>query len=229
MGQREEYYDRRAAEYDQTVTDGMDDGSVAAFAGELAALGRVLVGLPPGRVLDVACGTGLFSRYLRGQVVALDQSERMLKIARGRIPAAALVRAVVPALPFGDATFDRLVTSHFYGHLVEVEAVAFLAEARRVAPELVVVDAAAYEGVQRDGWRERRLRDGSRYTIYKRHFTAGRLLAEVGGDGEVLFAGRFFVAVRSSRSRRDGPAGLGGASAAVAAGAPDRGAPPRDA
>jgi demethylmenaquinone methyltransferase/2-methoxy-6-polyprenyl-1,4-benzoquinol methylase len=201
-------------------------GAATAFASELAALGRVLVGLPRGRVLDVVCGTGLFSHYLRGHVVALDQSERMLKVARSRIPAAALVRAVVPALPFGDATFDRLVTSHFYGHLVEVEAVAFLAEARRVAPELVVVDAAAYQGVQPDGWRERTLRDGSRYTIYKRHFTAERLLAELGGDGEVLFAGRFFVAVRSWRGV---PAGLGDASAAVAAGAPDRSAPARGA
>jgi ubiquinone/menaquinone biosynthesis C-methylase UbiE len=85
----------------------VDAETAAAFARELAALGRVLKALPPGRVLDVACGTGLFARYLRGSVVALDRSERMLKIARTRIPAAQLVRAGVPALPFGDATFDR--------------------------------------------------------------------------------------------------------------------------
>jgi ubiquinone/menaquinone biosynthesis C-methylase UbiE len=206
MGEREEYYERRAAEYDETLTDGMDATTVAAFARELAALGRVLVALPPGRVLDVACGTGLFAQYLRGYVVALDQSERMLKLARSRIPAAQRVRAVVPALPFGDATFDRLFTSHFYGHLVEVERVALLAEARRVAAELVVVDTAAYEGGQRDGWQQHVLRDGSRYTIYKRHFTAERLLIELGGDGEVLFAGRFFVAVRLWRNRPDTPA-----------------------
>src|SRR6266516_4385473 len=121
-------------------------------------------------------------------------SKRALKIARTRIPSAQLVRAGVPALPFGDATFDRLFTSHFYGHLVQTEGMAFLAEARRVAPELVVVDTAAYEGVRPDGWQERVLRDGSRYTIYKRHFTAEGLLAELGGDGEVLFARRFFVA-----------------------------------
>jgi len=113
----------------------------------------------------------------------------MLAVARGKIPAAQLVRAAVPPLPFGDATFDRLVTSHFYGHLVAAEGMAFLAEARRVAPELVVVDSAAYLGVRPDGWRERVLRDGSRYTIYKRHFTAEQLLAELGGDGAVLFAG----------------------------------------
>jgi ubiquinone/menaquinone biosynthesis C-methylase UbiE len=201
-----EYYDQRAAEYDETITDGLDAETAAAFARELAALGQVLAALPPGRVLDVACGTALFTQHLRGQVVAVDQSERMLQLARRRIPAARLVRAVVPCLPFADMAFDRLFTSFFYGHLVDVERVAFLDEARRVAPELVVVDSAAYDGVQPDGWRERVLRDGSRYTIYKRHFTAAQLPAELGGDGEVLFAGRFFVAVRS-------PGGLGDQSA----------------
>jgi len=201
MGEREEYYDRRAAEYDETITVGLDAKTAAAFARELAALGSVLAALPGGRVLDVACGTGLFTQDLRGQVVALDHSGGMLKAARARIPAARLVQAAASALPFGAMVFDRLVTSHFYGHLVEVERVAFVAEARRVAPELVVVDAAASDIAAPDGWQERVLRSGCRYLISKRHFTPPQLLAELGGDGdgdgEVLFAGRFFVAVRS--------------------------------
>ena len=98
---------------------------------------------------------------------------------------------------------------------------AFLVEARRVAAELVVVDTAADEGGQRDGWQERVLRDGSRSTIYKRHFTAERLLVELGGDGEVLFAGRFYVAVRSWRNRPDTPACWGDAPVSVAADALD--------
>jgi ubiquinone/menaquinone biosynthesis C-methylase UbiE len=199
-----EYYDRRAAEYDETILDGSDAETAAAFTGELAALGRVLAALPPARVLDVACGTGLITRYLRGEVTALDHSEGMLRIAGTRVPAARLVRAAVPSLPFADLAFDQLCTSNFYGHLVEAERVAFLAEARRVASELLVVDEAAHAGAQPDGWQERTLRDGSRYTIYKRHFTADRLRVELGGDGEVLFAGRFFVAVRS-RPVADGP------------------------
>jgi ubiquinone/menaquinone biosynthesis C-methylase UbiE len=208
MGEREEYYGRRAAEYDESIIAGLDTETAAAFAQEMAALGSVLAALPGGRVLDVACGTGLFTQHLRGQVVALDQSAGMLTVARGRIPTARLVQAAVPALPFAAMAFDRLVTSHFYGHLVEVERVAFVAEARRVAPELVVVDTAASTTAAPDGWQERVLRNGSRYTIYKRHFTPAQLLAELGGDGEVLFAGRFFVAVRSCRSRPEAIAGL---------------------
>jgi ubiquinone/menaquinone biosynthesis C-methylase UbiE len=151
QGEREEYYDRRAAEYDQSITLGLDAETAAAFAQELAALGAVLAALPPGRVLDVACGTALFTQHLRGQVVALDHSAGMLTLARAQVPTAPLVQAAVPALPFADMAFDRLVTCHFYGHLVEVERVAFVAEARRVAPELVVVDTAASDAAALDG------------------------------------------------------------------------------
>ena len=193
-------YDRRASEYDATITLGLDAKTIAAYKGEVSALGSVLEALPGGRILEVACGTGLFTHYLRGQVVALDRSARMLSLARASVPAAWLVQATVPALPFAAQAFDRLITCHFYGHLVEAERVAFLVEAHRVASELVVVDTAASTATPSDGWQERSLRDGTRHTIYKRHFTPSRLLAELGRkghrDGTVLFAGRFFVAVR---------------------------------
>jgi len=204
MGEREEYYDRRAGEYDETITEGLDAETSAAYTHELVSLGSVLEALPGGRVLEVACGTGLFTRYLRGRVVALDRSAGMLGLAGARVPTAWLVQGAAPALPFGALAFDRLLTCHFYGHLVEAERVAFVAEARRVASELVVVDTAASEAAESDGWQERALRDGSRYVIYKRHFTPSQLLAELrrdgDPDGEVLFAGRFFVAVRSLAS-----------------------------
>jgi hypothetical protein len=45
-------------------------------------------------------------------------------------------------------------------------------------------------------WQERRLKDGSRWQVYKRFFTPERLLAELGG-GRVLYAGRWFIAVAS--------------------------------
>ena len=47
-------------------------------------------------------------------------------------------------------------------------------------------------------WQERVLNDGSRWQVYKRFFTPEGLRAELGG-GEVLFAGRWFVAVRAAR------------------------------
>ncbi len=196
----EHYYDRRAAEYDETITTGMSAEAVAAWERELAALGRVLAALPGGRTLDVACGTALFTQYLRGQVVALDRSAAMLERARTRVPGAWRVQAAVPALPFASMAFDRIVTSHFYGHLVESKRLAFLTEARRLASELVVIDTAASVGAPADGWEERVVGDGFRYTIYKRRFSPQRLMRELADDehdSESLFAGQFFVAVRA--------------------------------
>ena len=66
----------------------------------------------------------------------------MLEVAAARLPAAELVLADALPLPFADGSFERVFTGHFYGHLEEDERVRFLEEARRVAPELVVVDAA---------------------------------------------------------------------------------------
>jgi SAM-dependent methyltransferase len=200
VGDREEYYVRRAPEYDETITVGLDAEAIAAWEQELAAVGHMLAALTEGRVLDVACGTGLFTRFLRGRVVTLDNSSSMLEAAHRRAPAAWLVQARVPALPFPSMAFDRLLTTHFYGHLVEPERLMFLGEARRLASELVVVDSAASATTPADGWERRVLLDGSPFTIYKRHFTPAQLLAELIDDvhdGEVLFTGHFFVAVRS--------------------------------
>lgn len=67
-------------------------------------------------------------------------------------------------------------------------------EARRVAPELVVLETAATMVGRSEGWEERSLRDGSWHRIYRRYFTAEGLARELGG-GRVLFAGRWFVIV----------------------------------
>ncbi len=99
------------------------------------------------------------------------------------------------SLPFDDGSFDRVFTGHFYDHLQPGERERFLAEARRVAPELVVADSALREGVEPVQWQERVLNDGSRHTVYKRYFTGDGLAEELGG-GEVLMDGAWFVVVR---------------------------------
>jgi ubiquinone/menaquinone biosynthesis C-methylase UbiE len=156
---------------------------------------EVVEGLPPARVLDVACGTAFVTRHLRGEVTALDRSPAMVEIARRRLPHARVVQGNAVPLPFGDGEFDRVFTSHFYGHLLEDERRGFLAEARRVAREIVVVDAALRDDVLPVQWQERRLDDGSHHRVYKRYFTADELAEELGGS--VLHASRWFLAVRA--------------------------------
>jgi ubiquinone/menaquinone biosynthesis C-methylase UbiE len=192
------YYDRRAPEYDDWYL-----GS-GRFAGrdrpswneELEALRRTLEALPPARTLDVACGTGFLTRHLPGEIVGLDQSASMLEEARLQAPNATYARGDGLALPFEDGSFERVFTGHFYGHLEEPAREAFLREARRVAPELLVVDASIQQGGTAEEWQERVLNDGTRWEVYKRYFAPEELAAELGGGGTV-FAGRWFVAVRS--------------------------------
>jgi ubiquinone/menaquinone biosynthesis C-methylase UbiE len=192
------YYHARAQEYDDWW---LQRGLYASKAepGWEAERDRVLAAvaaLPPKRTLDVACGTGFVTGRLRGEVVGLDQSEAMLEVARRQAPNATCVRGDGLELPFDDESFERIFTSHFYGHLEEDERARFLAEAGRVAPELVVFDAALHGREPRAEWQERVLGDGSRWNVYKRFFTGAGLLAELGG-GEVLFEGCWFLLVAS--------------------------------
>ena len=194
-----EYYDRRAAEFDDWyLTRGLFEGrDRPGWDDDLARLAEVVGALTPVHVLDAACGTGFLTRCHKGTVVGLDQSDAMLEIARGRVPRALFVRADALALPFPDSSFERGLTGHFYGPLEPEARARFLSEVRWVAPELVVVDAGVRGGAPRDEWQERRLNDGSRHPVFKRFFTGESLAAELGG-GRVLHEGTWFVVVAST-------------------------------
>jgi ubiquinone/menaquinone biosynthesis C-methylase UbiE len=190
------YYDRRAGEYDDWW---LGTGLFArrerpGWDEEVRKLIEVVRGLTPARVLDVACGTGFLTQHLAGEVVALDQSPRMVALTGERVPAARVLQGDAVPLPFAAQEFERVFTAHFYGHLLAPERQAFLAEARRVAGELVIVDSARREDTGAEQWQERTLNDGSAHRIYKRFFEGERLAAELGG-GEVLHAGGWFVCV----------------------------------
>jgi SAM-dependent methyltransferase len=192
------YYQARAGEYDDWwLGRGLyADRDRPGWHEEVEELCEVVRGLAPGRVLDVACGTGFLTQHLRGEVAGLDQSPAMVAAAAERLPGARVVQGDAVPLPFAEGEFDRIFTGHFYGHLLEGERERFVAEARRVARELVVVDSALHDGVDPEEWQERFLNDGTRHRVYKRYFRGAALAAELGG-GEVLHDGRWFVAVRA--------------------------------
>jgi demethylmenaquinone methyltransferase/2-methoxy-6-polyprenyl-1,4-benzoquinol methylase len=194
------YYNRRAPEYDDwylgrgLYADRDREGFDEELADFCATLGR----LRPAKTLDVACGTGFLTRHLPGAVTGLDQSARMLRVAAERVPGASLVRGDALALPFPEDAFERVVSAHFYGHLGASQREGFLREARRVAPELVLVDAAIGHSAVEEEWSPRVLQDGSTWEVYKRWFTPDGLLRELGG-GEALYTGTWFIVVRSRR------------------------------
>jgi demethylmenaquinone methyltransferase/2-methoxy-6-polyprenyl-1,4-benzoquinol methylase len=200
-GAVKEYYDTRAPEYDEWY-----EGSGLFARRErpgwheaLSDLMETLGSLEPVRTLDVACGTGFLTAHLPGPVTGLDQSARMLAVARRRLPDAMFVQGDALTLPFPDHSFERVFTGHFYGHLEPAERERFLGEARRLARELVVVDSALRPDHEREEWQERTLNDGARFQVFKRYFDGAGLTRELGG-GEILHSSPWFVAVASTGS-----------------------------
>jgi demethylmenaquinone methyltransferase/2-methoxy-6-polyprenyl-1,4-benzoquinol methylase len=194
-----EYYHRRAPEYDDWYAGKpySDPDQRAGFLAERERLEAALRDLTPARTLDVACGTGYLTQHLPGEVVGLDQSSAMLEIARDQAPNATYVPGDAFALPFPAGSFERVFTGHFYGHLEPPDRAAFLTEARRVSPEIVVADAARRPGHEPDEWQQRAISDGTTYPVFKRFFLPEQLVDELGGGGEIVFAGDWFVAVRA--------------------------------
>lgn len=96
--------------------------------------------MPGGRVLDVAAGTQLVSRELAARkgvrVVALDQSEPMLRAGRVPTELAGLGERIAPvagraeALPFADAAFDAVTLTYLLRYVDDPPAT--VAEITRV-------------------------------------------------------------------------------------------------
>jgi len=107
------------------------------------------------------------------------------------------IAALEPARTLDVACGTGFLTRHLRGDVVGLDqSESMLEEARRVARELVVADSALRDDVEPEEHQERMLNDGSRWEVYKRYFQPDALARELGG-GETLFAGRWFVAVRS--------------------------------
>jgi len=187
------YYHARAREYDDWWLGHnlYADKHRPGWDEERAQLERWIEDIPPKRTLDVACGTGFMTRRLHGEVTGLDQSDAMLEVARGQVPAATFVQGDALDLPFDDGEFERVFSSYFYCHLEEDDRTRFLAEVRRVASELVIVGSRLQPDEKAERWDERVLNDGTRWRVFKRVFDPEALANEL--DGRVLRQSHYFV------------------------------------
>ena len=191
------YYDRRAREYDDWwLGDGrFADVDRPGWRDEVQALIDVVAGLPPARVLDVACGTGFLTQHLRGEVVGLDQSPAMVEVAGARLP-----------------------RGHRCSRATRCRCRSPTASSTACSPVTSTVTccrtSAPPSSPRRGGspaswsWSTRRCVDGRgrramaaagaqrrvEHRVYKRYFVACDLADELGG-GDVLHAGTWFVAV----------------------------------
>ncbi|WP_169577057.1 class I SAM-dependent methyltransferase [Nonomuraea coxensis] len=85
------------------------------------------------RLLDVGCGSGVVTEAalaLGAEVTAVDADPAMAELTARRFPGAAVLRAALPGLPFGDGAFDAVAGNFLINHVPDTAA--SLRELRRV-------------------------------------------------------------------------------------------------
>jgi len=203
-----EYYGRRAAEYDRIYAKPERQADLRELEREVgdAVRGR--------RVLELACGTGWWTRVLAAaadSVVATDAGREVLEIARRRTYAKPVefrhADAFTPEAVDGD--FDAIVAAFWLSHLRTDQVAPFLdALDDRLPPggRVVMLDNRYVEGsstpiARRDDagntYQVRALADGSEYEVLKNFFSAAALrhfLEQPGRSARVRELPHFWIA-----------------------------------
>lgn len=141
-----------------------------------------IVALSPRRVLEVGCGRGEFAERLlqRGfDVVAIDQSERMVELTRARGVDCHI--GDVQHLQFADGEFDVATANFMLYHVAEIDRA--LGELARVAPKLVATTNGVlhlkemWDLIGRDVWEKQRLfMRESGDEMLRRHYSHVRMI-----------------------------------------------------
>jgi SAM-dependent methyltransferase len=227
LEQQLHYYRARAGEYDDwwSRTGRYDRGpdANAAWFAEVATLEAALAAFGArGNVLELACGTGLWTRHLAtsaDQLTAVDGAPEVLAINRARTEALGASVTYVQADLFSweppRHAFDACVFAFWLSHVPEERFASFwamVAEALQPGGRVLFIDS---ERAQRSKARDhtlpaepsslerRRLDDGREFEIVKRYYEPSPLrtrLAELGWDCEPRSTGEFFIYATATRA-----------------------------
>lgn len=175
------YYRRRAGEYDVTAY-----GDVAAARARIARL--VAAMRPNGRVLEIACGTGLWTQALAGvagSVTAIDAAPEALEIARDRVRSAKVGFELADAFSWRpEGRFDVIFFSAWLSHVPTSRFEQYWQSLRGLLAgdgRVLFVDEHVDERAKehyvagRDEVVERRLSDGSTFRVIKNFVDPQRL------------------------------------------------------
>lgn len=217
LAEQARYYRERANEYeDWWFRRGRYDHGPEANARWFADAAEVEAALerfdPAGDILELACGTGLWTQRLApraASLTAIDGSPEMLELCRARVndPCVHHVEADLFAWE-PDATYDLCFFGFWLSHVPEERFEVFWEKVRRAAGsegrvffiDSLRSDRASAVDHRNPGQGEetmlRRLADGREYQIVK-HFHEPRLLqralAERGWNVEVHTTPEFFI------------------------------------
>lgn len=91
---------------------------------------------PGEKVLDLGCGNGRYFEYLKEKKVnyfGVDNSEKLIEIAKARYPEADFQVTDALNLPFSDNFFDKVISIAVFHHIPSEELrISFLNEAKRI-------------------------------------------------------------------------------------------------
>jgi len=153
------------------------------------------------RVLEVACGTGYWTRFVAAtatSVTGLDAAPEMLALARERVPVATVrfVAGDAYALAPDLGAFDGAFAGFFLSHVPKSKLRAFMSELNaRLEPgaRVLFIDnrfvdgsSSPIDGVDAGGntYQERRAADGTVHRVLKNFLTENDLRSCVDGVGE---------------------------------------------
>lgn len=126
-------------------SDSYDEPRNSLFDADEPVMHELLDALPPGAVLDAACGTGRYAARLAAQghqVTGVDSSPDMLAKARVRVPSATFLLGHLDRLPLADDTVDTVVCALALSHLPALQPVlAEFARVLRPGGHLMISDA----------------------------------------------------------------------------------------
>jgi ubiquinone/menaquinone biosynthesis C-methylase UbiE len=141
LGEQLQYYRARAAEYDEWfLRQGRYDRGPshrAEWFGEVAAVETALRGvLPFGHILELACGTGLWTRHLtegHRKVVAVDASPEAIEINQMRVRSDAVEYVVADLFSWMPPTarFHAVFFAFWLSHVPATRFAAFWQTVRR--------------------------------------------------------------------------------------------------
>jgi demethylmenaquinone methyltransferase/2-methoxy-6-polyprenyl-1,4-benzoquinol methylase len=210
------YYRARAEEYDEWFFRrgryDRGEGQRRAWFAEVAEIEAALRHAgPDGHILELACGTGLWTRHLvdrAASVTAIDASPEVLRVnvERVRSPRVEYVQADLfqwrPAKLY-DFIFFGFWLSHVPEHRFE-DFWRMVRSALRDGGQAFFVDnlfgqeqtATNHKEIDRHGVVERKLNDGRAFNIVKIFYDPAlleRRLRALGWTGYVRSTGRFFL------------------------------------